>query len=116
MNKNEKYSIQKYDGIASRYDTSHEGRFTAKFKQKMLDYCEVPNGGTVLDVGCGNGGLINEISRQSKMKAYGVDISPKMIEVCRQRYADIAFEVSSGEGIVEHFGFSMGIGKHHERK
>ena len=97
MNKNERYSIRKYDSIASEYDTSFDGRFTAKFKQKMLELCVVSDGDKVLDVGCGNGSLINAISHKAKIKAYGVDISPNIIEVCRQRYADIDFEISCGE-------------------
>ena len=97
MNKNERYSIRKYDSIAGAYDTSFDGKFTAKFKQTMLELCVVSDGDKVLDVGCGNGSLINAISRKAKTKAYGVDISPNMIEVCKQRYADIDFEISSGE-------------------
>ena len=97
MNKNEKYSIKKYDSIASEYEKSYDGKFTARFKQKMLDFCEVTNGDKVLDVGCGIGTLIHEISRKAEIKAYGVDISSKMIEVCRQKYKDIGFEVTTGE-------------------
>ena len=99
MNRNEKYSIEKYDNIAATYDTSFDGQFTAKFKQEMLTLCNVSDGDRVLDVGCGNGKLIFEISRRAKIKAYGVDISPKMIEVCKQRYGNIDFDISSGEDL-----------------
>jgi len=97
VNKNERDSIRKYDSIAGRYDASLEGIFTAKFKKKMLELCEVSSGDTVLDVGCGNGNLINGIKQKDNIKAYGVDISPNMIEECRKYYKDIEFTVSSGE-------------------
>jgi demethylmenaquinone methyltransferase/2-methoxy-6-polyprenyl-1,4-benzoquinol methylase len=97
MNKNEKYSIKKYDTIADKYDQTADGRFTADFKKELLKLCTVYSGDKILDVGCGNGSLIYEISRKANVQAYGVDLSPNMIEICRQRYADIVFEVSSGE-------------------
>ena len=69
MNKNEKNSIRKYDSIARNYDETFEGRFTARYKQKILEICEVPNGGRVLDVGCGNGSLINAILHKGNVEA-----------------------------------------------
>jgi len=99
MNKNEQYSIKKYDSLAQDYDASFDGRFTAKFKVKILEMCEVSDGGKVLDVGCGNGSLINAIKQKCNAKAYGVDISPNMIEECRKLYGDIEFMVSNGEDI-----------------
>ncbi|MCL2797125.1 MAG: methyltransferase domain-containing protein [Firmicutes bacterium] len=97
MNKHEKNSIKKYDSIAQSYDNSPEGRFTAKFKAKVLELCPVSDGDKVLDVGCGNGDLINAFSQKGDITAFGVDISPNMIAECRARYSDISFEVSSGE-------------------
>ena len=97
MNKHEKYSVKKYDGIARVYDTAFEGRFTARFISKMLELCKVSDGDMVLDVGCGNGSLINGIRQKGNIKAYGVDLSPNMIEECRKRYSEIEFVVSSGE-------------------
>ena len=97
MNKHERYSKQKYDSIANNYDTSADGRFTAKFKGKMAELADVSDGDSVLDVGCGNGKLLSEISRKADVKAYGIDVSPNMIEVCRQRYKGIDFKTASGE-------------------
>ena len=99
MNKNEKNSIRKYDSIAHDYESTFEGKFTARYKQKILELCEVPNGGRVLDIGCGNGSLITAIRQRGKIEAYGIDISPKMIEECRNRYEGIRFEISTGEKI-----------------
>jgi len=97
VNKNEEFSKRKYDSIADSYDTSSDGRFTASFEPIVLQMCQASDGNKVLDVGCGNGRLINEISRKIDIEAFGVDISPKMIEVCKQRYTGISFEVSNGQ-------------------
>ena len=45
----------------------------------------------------GNGSLINAIRQRGNVEAYGIDISPNMIEECRKRYTDIDFSVSTGE-------------------
>jgi ubiquinone/menaquinone biosynthesis C-methylase UbiE len=97
MNKNEKDSIKKYDSIAVKYDQTFDGRFTAKFKDELLKNMHVIDGDKVLDVGCGNGKFIYEVSRKAKIMAYGVDISPNMIKECHRKYKDIIFKVSSGE-------------------
>jgi 2-polyprenyl-3-methyl-5-hydroxy-6-metoxy-1,4-benzoquinol methylase len=97
MNKNERHSIKKYDSIADKYDQTTDGKFTAKFKEKLLKVCTVTNGDKVLDVGCGNGNLIYAISCKAKIRAYGIDISPNMIKECQKKYQDITFKVSSGE-------------------
>ena len=99
MNKNEKYSIRKYDSIAAIYDDSFDGQFTAKFKQAMLAFCTVSDGDRVLDVGCGNGRLIHDISRKASIHAYGIDIATNMIQVCQQQYPDIAFTDTNGEAL-----------------
>jgi len=104
MNRNEKNSIRKYNGIAHNYDSTFEGKFTMRYRQKILELCDVSDGDRVLDVGCGNGSLINAIRQKGKIEAHGIDISPNMIEECRNQYEGIRFEVSTGEKI----GFADG--------
>ncbi|MDR2720140.1 MAG: class I SAM-dependent methyltransferase [Nitrososphaerota archaeon] len=85
--------------MAQNYDSTFDGKFTVKFKRKILEFCKISDGDTILDVGCGNGSLINEINQKGNVKAYGIDISPNMIKECRKLYnnSNIVFEVSTGE-------------------
>ncbi|MCL1844515.1 MAG: class I SAM-dependent methyltransferase [Defluviitaleaceae bacterium] len=94
MKKFAKLSQAKYDKKAPKYDKTIDGHYTAKFKRKLLEAITVSDGEKVLDVGCGNGTLICAISRKAKIHAYGVDISPKMIDECRARHPHIDFQVS----------------------
>ncbi len=40
--------------------------------------------GTVLDIGCGRGEML-EVLRESKLDAYGIDLNPLCVDKCRQR-------------------------------
>ena len=42
-------------------------------------------GGRLLDVGCGTGGFLKELCRDSKWQAVGVDISERALETARQQ-------------------------------
>jgi ubiquinone/menaquinone biosynthesis C-methylase UbiE len=97
MNRNEKYSKENYDKIAHNYDDTFDGKFTMSYKAIISDMITPQNGDYILDVGCGNGSLIAEISKKAEVAAFGVDISPKMIDECQKRYPGISFKVSSGE-------------------
>ena len=107
MNKSERRSLKKYGEIADSYDESFDGRFTAKFKEKILEVVGVEDGERVLDFGCGNGSLIYEIKKLAKIDAYGIDISPEMIAECKRRDAGINFSVASGSTIDFEDGFLM---------
>ena len=97
MNNNEKHSIEKYNLIAESYDESFDGKFSARYKEKMHGLIKVSTGDRVLDVGCGNGSLIGRIKHMGDITAFGVDISPNMINECKKRYNNIEFKISSGE-------------------
>jgi len=104
MNRNERNSRKKYDSIADVYDFTKEGQFTLRYRSKISELCEIKDGYRVLDVGCGNGSLINALSSKAfalgtkaRIEAFGIDISPNMIEECKKRYTDITFTVGTGE-------------------
>jgi len=52
----------------------------------------VLNGDMVLDLGCGNGRLL-EILKKKKIEYFGLDASQKLIEIARKKYPQNRFEV-----------------------
>ena len=55
----------------------------------MIDLSE---GDVVLDVACGNGTLLRELSKKAKIQANGIDISENMIHAAKMRCPDMSFE------------------------
>ncbi|HNW85443.1 MAG TPA: methyltransferase domain-containing protein [Candidatus Limiplasma sp.] len=82
MNKRkyEERSARSYQKIADHYDDSPEGRYTLEFKNLLLKSVQIPDGGQVLDVACGNGRLLEMLSRKYRFSGFGVDLSGKMVE------------------------------------
>lgn len=54
----------------------------------------VPKGETILDLGCGSG-ILSEILLDAGYAVYGIDISPNMIRLARQRVPEATFRVGS---------------------
>lgn len=95
MNTFEKRSKESYNSKAKDYDSTHDGRFTAKFKRLLTDTIELPKDSIVLDIACGNGRLLKQLSEKAVIKGYGVDISDKMIETAKQKYPQIEFQIAA---------------------
>lgn len=74
-----------YDRISKYYDLF--GLFENRYKALALEMADFREGEKVLEVGCGTGWALERIARQvgESGKAYGVDLSPKMLEVARER-------------------------------
>ncbi|WP_245568901.1 class I SAM-dependent methyltransferase [Nocardia concava] len=60
----------------------------------FADRVRARGGGPVADVGCG-AGRITAYLRQSDVDAFGIDLSPGMIDVARRDYPGVRFEVGS---------------------
>jgi SAM-dependent methyltransferase len=71
-------------------ETPEEGRLLALFADMVRDH----GGGAVADVGCGPGRTTAELRRLG-VDAFGIDLSPGMIEVARRDYPGARFEVGS---------------------
>ena len=56
----------------------------------------VPPGASVLEIGCGTGDLLHALSPK---RGVGVDISPKIVELARARYPDLAFLAGDAEDL-----------------
>jgi SAM-dependent methyltransferase len=75
-----------YDALADEYDKKSPMHFATT--QDRVNYVAeyVEPGSKILDVGCGVGLALSMLSEHKKgFKATGVDISPKMAELARQR-------------------------------
>lgn len=93
MGKRAEHSRTTYDQMAAGYDTSPEGNYTRPHKAELIKKVFVRDGDNLLDVACGNGFLLGELSKKAKVNAFGVDISANMIAVARKRYPGYRFAV-----------------------
>jgi len=89
-----------YDRISKYYDLV--GLFEKRYIALALEMADFREGEKVLEVGCGTGWALERIARQvgESGKAYGLDLSPKMLEVARDRLqkAELMTRVELVEG------------------
>jgi SAM-dependent methyltransferase len=81
-----------YDRIAERYAAeSLQGRTPDTHYRRFLDRCLelVPDGGRVLDLGCGAGLVSLDLARRGHV--VGVDISSSQLDLARRRVPTAAF-------------------------
>jgi ubiquinone/menaquinone biosynthesis C-methylase UbiE len=88
-----------YDTVAESYadltrhlldETPQERAILASF----ADLVREQGGGTIADVGCGTGRITAHL-RQLGADAFGIDLSPGMIEVARRDHPGLRFEAGS---------------------
>ena len=79
MSKKTEQSRIAYNKIAASYDTSREGVYTRFHIRELLDTIDLRDGDVVLDVGCGPGTLLGELSKKARIRANGIDLSEGMI-------------------------------------
>ena len=91
MGKKAEQSQTTYDKMALEYDSMPEGKYTRDHKAELIKKVVVRDGDTILDVACGNGLLLAELSKKAKVNAFGVDISENMIAVAKKRYPNCTF-------------------------
>lgn len=84
-----------YDAVAQVY----ADRFSEELAHKPLDRqlladlaAELAGRGTVADLGCGPGHVAAHLAALG-VETLGIDLSPRMIEVARQRHPGLRFEV-----------------------
>ena len=82
-----------YDKIASEYDTSREGQYTRFHIKELSNTVDLRENAIVLDVACGSGTLLRELSKRATIQAYGIDISKNMIHAAKTRYPNMNFKV-----------------------
>lgn len=93
----EQKSREHFNREADDYDDSFDGRTTERYKILLLEEIRVEPHGSVLDVGCGNGRFLKQLSERCAIDGYGVDIAEKMVENARKNCPGMTFEVSGCE-------------------
>jgi len=74
-------------GVVSRFYALVEGIFEKGLRQKGLQLLSITPGEVVLEVGVGTGYSLKEIANSvgENGKAYGIDVTPQMLEITRKR-------------------------------
>jgi len=77
---------QFYDRVSGFYDCIM-GIFERKYAARALQSLSIQNGETVLEIGFGPGRCLKQIAQSvgDQGQAYGIDISPGMLEVTKRR-------------------------------
>lgn len=90
--------IDLYSRRASDFDAD---RTKTLFERPWLDafLAHVPDGGTVLDLGCGSGEPIARYLIEQGRRVTGVDASPGLIALCRERFPDQDWRVADMRGL-----------------
>lgn len=93
---NKKQRIQHFDVMAAeRNKWRKKGKYYHNELEKYLRFL-VPEGASVLDVGCGTGELLAGLKPG---RGVGVDISPQMVEKAQQNYPELDFRVDDFEDL-----------------
>ena len=79
--------IKKSYGVMSRFYAVAEGIIEKGLRQKGLQLLSVTPGEVILEIGFGTGYSLKEIANSvgENGKAYGIDITPQMLEITRKR-------------------------------
>jgi len=94
MNKNEK--IQYFDSVAS--ERAHWREKGAYYHEELERYLRfvIPANSSILEIGCGTGDTLASLNPR---RGLGIDISHKMVEVAKEKYPDLQFEVGDLEDL-----------------
>ena len=95
MGKRTEQSKKVYNEVAWKYESAPEGNYTRPHKEEIIKKIVLRDGDKILDVACGNGYLLGELSKKARVSAFGVDISENMVAAARERYPACTFAVGS---------------------
>lgn len=79
-----------YEGLAPVYDREFEHRapYVRAVNDIILTWVGQHRPATLLDVGCANGGRIQQLCADADLTAVGLDLTPAMVEEARRRDID----------------------------
>jgi SAM-dependent methyltransferase len=88
-----------WERVASGYEKWWSS-LTRQFVEPLLDGAEVKEGTRVLDLACGPG-YVSEAAAVRGAVPLGLDFSPNMVEIARNRLPALRFEVGDAQRIVQ---------------
>jgi len=80
-----------YDRVANRYDSEYTSRMYQAENvalRTILRNLDLPDLGTILDLGCGTG-LLVDLLPEIKDRVIGLDISQNMLDVAKEKHPDL---------------------------
>lgn len=84
-----------YDTVAASYHELLQGEMaTMPYDRAMLAAFAELVTGPVVDLGCGPGRITRHLASLG-VKVFGVDLSPSMVEVAREKHPDLDFAVGT---------------------
>jgi ubiquinone/menaquinone biosynthesis C-methylase UbiE len=86
-----------YDTIAADY-AIHRTVHPALLR-RLIEYCGALSSARVLEVGCGTGNYASSLASATRAKCSGLDPSPKMLDVARQKAAPVSWFQGSAESL-----------------
>jgi 2-polyprenyl-3-methyl-5-hydroxy-6-metoxy-1,4-benzoquinol methylase len=90
-----------YDSVAELWDDELPEE---RFARHVAATLSMPrNGGYVLDVGCGTGGMFRELADCGAGEVHGIDVSGKMAELAQKRFARDPRFSAAREDFLRHF-------------
>ncbi|MCX5638033.1 MAG: class I SAM-dependent methyltransferase [Planctomycetota bacterium] len=76
-----------YDSWADTYDRSIWTTWLNKWVDSFAE--DIPQGCSMLDIGCGTGAALLRLSRRNPLLLAGIDISPKAIAVAKDKLSGL---------------------------
>ncbi|MBZ9571020.1 class I SAM-dependent methyltransferase [Methanobrevibacter sp. TMH8] len=87
----------KFNNRASSYDKGFEGKFSKKFYNLLLNQIELKDGDNLLDVGCGTGKILRELSDKYDINGYGIDVEENMVKIAKEKCPNMNIQISNSD-------------------
>jgi ubiquinone/menaquinone biosynthesis C-methylase UbiE len=84
----------KFGKRASVYDEGFEGKVSARFYKLLIEQVEVHQGAAILDVGCGTGTILKNLSTITDIDGHGIDVEENMVLEAKQKCPNMDIFVS----------------------
>src|SRR5438105_5552622 len=88
--------VEEYDRLAPERDRWRRRNAAYYDAIERLARFVVPPGASVLEIGCGTGGLLAALRPSDGV---GLDLSPRMVEIARRKHPHLRFEVADAESL-----------------